>query len=61
MPLRPEAQVGPSTVPALWCVIYQKSGKHATCYKSICKLHNSCSATFADQLDMLSILARAMN
>jgi len=28
MPLRPEAQVGPSTGPALWCVICQVDGKH---------------------------------
>jgi len=30
MPLRPEAQAGPSVVPTLWCVIYQIAGKHAT-------------------------------
>jgi len=29
LPLRPEAQVGPSTVPVLWCVICQIGGKHA--------------------------------
>jgi len=27
---RPEAQVGPSVVPALWCVIYQIGGKNTT-------------------------------
>lgn len=30
MPLRPEAQVGPSTGPALWCTICQVAAKHAT-------------------------------
>jgi len=28
MPLRLEVQVGPSTVPALWCAICQIGGKH---------------------------------
>lgn len=30
MPLRLEAQAGPSARPALWCVIYEVAGKHAT-------------------------------
>jgi len=30
MPLRPEAQVGPSTGPALWCAIFQVARKHVT-------------------------------
>jgi len=30
MLLRPEAQAGPSAVPAFWCVICQIGGKHAT-------------------------------
>ena len=30
MPLRPEAHVGPSTGPVLWCVICQVAGKHVT-------------------------------
>jgi len=30
MPLRPEAQVGPSAGSALWCAICQVAGKHAT-------------------------------
>ena len=30
MPLRPEAQAGPSVFIALWCMIYQVGGKHAT-------------------------------
>ena len=30
MPLRLEAQVGPSAVHDLWCAIYQVAGKHAT-------------------------------
>lgn len=30
MPLRPEAQVDPSTAPVLWCVICQVGGKHTT-------------------------------
>jgi hypothetical protein len=30
MPLRPEAQAGPSAGPALWCAICQVAGKHAT-------------------------------
>jgi len=30
MPLRPEAQVGPSTTPALWCTIFHIGGKHVT-------------------------------
>ena len=30
MPLRPEAQAGPSVAPALWCAIYQVARKHAT-------------------------------
>lgn len=30
MPLRPEAQAGPSMMPALWCMIGQIGGKHAT-------------------------------
>lgn len=30
MPLRPEAQVGPSAAPALWCAICQIGRKHAT-------------------------------
>ena len=30
MPLRPEAQVGPSAAPALWCAICQIGGKHTT-------------------------------
>lgn len=29
MPLRPEAQARPSTVPTLWCRIFQIGGKHA--------------------------------
>ena len=29
MPLRPEAQAGPSAAPALWCAICQIGGKHA--------------------------------
>lgn len=29
MPLRPEAQAGPSARPALWCVIWKVTGKHA--------------------------------
>ena len=29
MPLRLEAQSGPSAVPTLWCVICQIGGKHA--------------------------------
>ena len=29
MPLRPEAQVGPSVRPALWCAICQVERKHA--------------------------------
>ena len=28
MPLRPEYQAGLSTRPALWCAIYQVTGKH---------------------------------
>lgn len=28
MPLRPEAQVGPSVAPTLWCAICQDGGKH---------------------------------
>jgi len=28
MPLRQEAQAGPSTLPALWCTICQVVGKH---------------------------------
>lgn len=28
MPLRVEAQEGPSVAPALWCVIYQVAKKH---------------------------------
>lgn len=32
MPLRSEAQVGPSATPALWCEICQIGGKHATNY-----------------------------
>jgi len=30
MPLRSEAQAGPSVVPTLWCTICQIGGKHAT-------------------------------
>ena len=30
MPLRLEAQVGPSVGPALWCAICQVAGKHTT-------------------------------
>ncbi len=30
MPLRPDAQVGPSVVPELWCMICQIGGKNAT-------------------------------
>lgn len=30
MSLRLEAQEGPTAAPALWCVIYQIAGKHAT-------------------------------
>ena len=30
MPLRPEAQAGPSAMPTLWCAICQIAGKHAT-------------------------------
>jgi len=30
MPLRPEAQAGPSTGPTLWCTICQVAEKHAT-------------------------------
>lgn len=30
MPLRSEAQAGPSTRPVLWCAIYQVVGKHVT-------------------------------
>lgn len=30
MPLRSEAQVGPSMGPALWCAICQVAGKHMT-------------------------------
>ena len=30
MPLRLEAQTGPSAAPTLWCVIYQIRGKHTT-------------------------------
>jgi hypothetical protein len=28
MPLRPEAQAGPSAAPSLWCAICQVGGKH---------------------------------
>ena len=30
MPLRPEAQAGPSAAPMLWCAICQIGGKHTT-------------------------------
>ena len=30
MPLRPESQARPSTTLALWCAIYQVTGKHTT-------------------------------
>jgi len=65
MPLRPKAQVGPSVTPTLWCVIYQVAKNMpwiiAICYRSIRKLHNSCSITFVGRGDMMSILVGAMN
>lgn len=65
MPLRLEAQEGPSVAPVLWCMICQAGGKHTTdnCHllQKYTQTPNNYFAFFVDQWAMMSILFRAMS
>lgn len=65
MSLMPEAQVGTSMTPALWCAICQIGGSMlwttAICYRSTRRIRNSYSIIFLDRLDTMSALVEAMS
>jgi len=65
MPLRQEAQAGPSTGPTLWCTICHVAGKNVTnnCHllQNLCRHRNNYSAISINQWAMMNVTTVAMN